>query len=333
LSASEETRAVKKAVQALLHGELVAFPTETVYGLGADAENPAALKKLFAAKGRPDRHPLIVHLAEPEDVEKWCIDLPEAAFVLGNVFWPGPLTLVLKKGRHVLDLVTGGQDTVAVRVPSHPVARELLREFGSGIAAPSANKFGRLSPTSAEDVKAEFGDEVAVVLDAGACQVGIESTIVDLSLPTPRILRPGIIQAESIFVALSHLGLGSCSQTDPVPRVPGSMPTHYAPNTPLRLVSSELLQVELARLEQEGVDAAVLSFKAAPVLRRNWITATRFAPHYAHMLYRNLRKLDAVGADLLLVEEPPCGGEWEGVRDRLCRASGSSEEMEVCDGS
>jgi L-threonylcarbamoyladenylate synthase len=333
LSETEDTNAVKEAARVLARGQLVAFPTETVYGLGADAANPEALKLLFAAKGRPDRHPVIVHLADSEDLEKWCAEVPEAALILANVFWPGPLTLVLKKGRHVLDLVTGGQETVAVRVPGHPVAQELLREFGSGIAAPSANKFGRLSPTSAEDVKAEFGDEVPVVLDAGPSEIGIESTIVDLSAGKPRILRPGMIQKESIFVALSHLGLSPSTEDEKKPRVPGSTRTHYAPATTLRLVNPERFADMLLDLEKEGVDAAVLSFKAAPVLHRNWITASRFPSHYGHNLYRNLRKLDSVGADLLIVEEPPSGGEWEAIWDRLRRACGSSEDMEECDGS
>lgn len=332
MSTTEEKQAVKEAAQALSRGQLVAFPTETVYGLGADATNPEALQKLFAAKGRPTGHPLIVHLAEPEDVEKWCTGLPEAAVVLGNVFWPGPLTLILKRNRHVLDLVTGGQDTVAVRVPSHPVAHALLEEFGGGVAAPSANKFGRLSPTSAEDVRAEFADEVEIILDAGPSEIGIESTIVDLSGSEPRILRPGFIQSESIFVALSHLGLTRAPETEPPPRVPGSLPTHYAPHTQLRLVGSEELLAEIASLEKDGTDTAVLSFKTAPVLHRNWITASRFPAHYAHMLYRHLRKLDAVGADLLLVEEPPDGGEWEAIWDRLRRAAGSVESTEDLDG-
>ena len=331
MSATEETMAIKEAARALSRGHLVAFPTETVYGLGADATNPEALQRLFDAKGRPVKHPVIVHLAESEDIEKWCADLPDAAIVLANVFWPGPLTLVLNKGRHVLDLVTGGQDTVAVRVPSHPVAQALLREFGGGVAAPSANKFGKLSPTCANDVRAEFGDEVSIVLDAGNSEIGIESTIVDLSRGKPRILRPGMIQSESIFVALSHLELEADAQEKP--RVPGSTPVHYAPHTPLNLVSSDRLSDELERLEKEGTDTAVLSFRAAPVLHRNWITATRFAPHYAHTLYRHMRKLDAVGAGVLLVEEPPQGGEWEGIWDRLRRAAGISLETEDCDGS
>lgn len=333
LSNTEENTALKEACQALSRGQLVAFPTETVYGLGADASNADALKKLFQTKGRPSTHPVIVHLSDGEDAKKWCAEFPESAVILSKVFWPGPLTLVLKKARHVLDLVTGGQDTVALRVPSHPLAQSLLQEFGSGIAAPSANKFGRLSPTSAEDVRNEFGDEIAMVLDGGQCEVGIESTIVDLTGEEPRILRPGMIQAESIFVALSGLELPAQRTNAAKPRVPGDLPSHYAPNTPLQLVSSDNLLAQVESMEREGRDTAVLSFRNAPVLHRHWISASRYPSHYAHMLYRYLRKLDLLGAELIIVEEPPEGAEWEGVRDRLQRAAGSSSNEEECDGS
>jgi len=330
---SEQEKAIKDAAQALGRGRLVAFPTETVYGLGADASNEDALKKLYDVKGRPSSHPVIVHLAHAEEAEKWCTNISEAAIVLGQIFWPGPLTLVLRKKKHVLDLVTGGQDTVAIRVPSHPIAQALLQEFGGGIAAPSANRFGRLSPTTAEDVRSEFGDEVAVVLDGGACEIGIESTIVDVSGDRPRILRPGMIQAETLAVVLEELGFVPEGDSGTVPRVPGSTASHYAPNTPVKLVSSADFSAFLEELEHQGTDTAVLAFRAPPVLHRHWITAARFPAHYAHNLYRNLRKLDAVGADLLLVEEPPLDGEWVGIWDRLLRASGSKQAEEECDGS
>ena len=329
----DEKNAVKEAAQALSRGQLVGFPTETVYGLGADAANEEALKKLYELKGRPSNHPVIVHLSSADELSKWCSDLPAAATELAKIFWPGPLTMVLKKGKHVLNQVTGGQDTVALRVPSHPVAQALLNEFGSGIAAPSANKFGKLSPTSADDVRSEFGNELAIVLDGGPSEVGIESSIVDLSGPEARILRPGMIQAESIYLALAELGIKAAEPRPDDPRVPGSLPSHYAPGTPLRLVSSERFNQELEELERSGTETAVLAFRPAPMLHRNWLTATRFPEHYAHTLYRNLRKLDSLGAELILLEEPPCEPEWEGIWDRLRKAAGMAEAGGGSDGS
>ncbi|MBS2001864.1 MAG: threonylcarbamoyl-AMP synthase, partial [Cyanobacteria bacterium SZAS LIN-5] len=189
----EDMTIIEHAVRLLQSGELVAFPTETVYGLGADASNPAAVARLYAAKGRPTNHPVIVHLADSNQLSKWASSVPFAAIQLAEKFWPGPLTLILPKADHVLDEITGGQKSVGLRVPAHPLALELLKAFGGGIIAPSANKFGRLSPTRAEDVRAEFKDEVSLVLDGGPCAVGIESTIVDLSREQPMILRPGMI--------------------------------------------------------------------------------------------------------------------------------------------
>ncbi|MBX9690341.1 MAG: threonylcarbamoyl-AMP synthase [Candidatus Obscuribacterales bacterium] len=330
----EESK-IKAAAMALTRGQLVAFPTETVYGLGADASNQEALEKLFRAKGRPTHHPLIVHIGKEEELDKWCAEVPDAARLLAKLFWPGALTLVLKKAKSVSPLLTGGQDTIAIRMPSHPVALKLLHEFGSGVAAPSANKFGRLSPTTADDVKAEFGDEIEIVLDGGQCEVGIESTILDLTVAEPRILRPGMIQAETLFLALAEIGLsGNRPQADSeVPRVPGALKSHYAPKTPMMLVSSSDLDQVLENFEREGKDAAVLSFKAAPMFHRNWITVSKFAPHYAHMLYKHLHKLDSLGADLIVVEEPPAEPDWEGIADRLSRAAYLDAGEEKIDGA
>ncbi len=322
MSTKDENEAVKKAAQALAAGRLVAFPTETVYGLGADASNAAALSALFKLKGRPTSHPLIVHVASFEDVAKWATEVPEAAEILAQLFWPGPLTMVLKRAPSVLDLITGGQETVAIRVPSHPLALELINEFGGGIAAPSANRYGRLSPTSAEDVRNEFAGELEIVLDGGACQVGIESTIVDLSNGAPKILRPGMVKAESIYAALSELDFGAQPGDDSSPRVPGSTLSHYAPKTPVRVISEDKFEAEVEELERVGVDTAILSFKLPPMLHRKWITAKLFPDHYAHTLYRNLRKLDLLGAELIVVEEPPDDPDWDGIRDRLRRAAG-----------
>ncbi|WP_442770390.1 L-threonylcarbamoyladenylate synthase, partial [Zoogloea ramigera] len=195
---------IQRAVQLLRQGELVALPTETVYGLGADALNPDAVAKIFAAKGRPSDHPLIVHLADASQIMTWAREVPKDAIALARAFWPGPLTLILKRDESVPDLVTGGQDTVGLRVPNHPVALELLRAFGSGVAAPSANRFGRISPTTAEHVRQELGERVALILDGGACAVGLESTIVDLSRGVPVILRPGAIGADDIARVLGR---------------------------------------------------------------------------------------------------------------------------------
>lgn len=315
---------MEQHVTRLQTGELLAFPTETVYGLGADASNPLAVRKIFAAKGRPADHPLIVHLARAADALAWARALPEVAQALGDAFWPGPMTLIVKRAAHVLDEVTGGQDTVGLRVPSHPVALALLESFrgeGSvprGLAGPSANKFGHVSPTSAQHVRDEFGDAVAV-LDGGPSEVGIESTIIDVSAVAAggrlRILRPGFIDAALLRAKLDARFHGilpedpyleSVSTASPetvVPRVSGSLDSHYAPTTPARLVAS----AEFQRLQgQPG-----LAF----------LPCTPSQPHaYAHALYAQLRALDAQGAKQIVIEAPPHMPGWDGVNDRLKRA-------------
>ena len=244
-----------RAVRLLREGKLVAFPTETVYGLGADAANPEALAKIFAAKGRPADHPLIVHLPDAGHLDRWARDVPEAARRLAAAFWPGPLTLILRKAPGVPELVTGGQDTVGVRIPGHPLALQLLRAFGAGIAAPSANRFGRISPTTAQHVRDELGDRVALVLDGGACQVGIESTILDLSATAPRILRPGRVSPSALASVLGAWPVTGAAADGP--RVSGSLEAHYAPTTPLELVTADGLifavREALARDERLGV--------------------------------------------------------------------------------
>ena len=223
------------AVQALRDGELVAFPTETVYGLGAHAGYPAALRRLFELKGRPTTHPLIVHIDSTRYLTRWAREVPEAAAKLAERFWPGPLTLVLPRAENVHRLVTGGQDTVAVRVPSHPMAQQLLTAFGGGIAAPSANRYGRLSPTRAEHVREEFGAEVRVVLDGGDCRLGLESTIVACLDGKVQLLRPGAVTLSELERVVGEVVTETSPQT---PRVPGSGGAHYAPNTPLTVVPS-----------------------------------------------------------------------------------------------
>jgi L-threonylcarbamoyladenylate synthase len=310
-------QAIEEAVQRLRDGQLVAFPTETVYGLGADASNPQALRRLYQAKGRPTGHPVIVHLAQVEQIEQWAAEVPEAARRLAAALWPGPLTLILRRAASVSDQVTGGQDTVGLRIPSHPVARRLLSAFGSGVAAPSANKFGRLSPTSAADVAEDFAEEVSVILDGGSCDVGIESTIVDFSSGSPRVLRPGMITAEQIAALVGPLS----GSTPGGPRAPGTLPAHYAPRTPCRLVPPHDLKGELTALTEAGKRVCVLSFQESADKASGWIVASAEPARYAHDLYRSLRRLDRQGADIILIEKVPDDQQWSGIADRLKRAS------------
>ncbi len=322
---------IDEAVALLRAGGLVAFPTETVYGLGADAGNPAAVARIFAAKGRPADHPLIVHLAGADLLDAWAREVPEAARRLAAAFWPGPLTLILKRAARVPDAVTGGQDTVGLRVPNQPLALELLKRFagaeGNGIAAPSANRFGRISPTTAEHVRAEFGDAVPMILDGGPCTVGIESTIVDLSRGAPVILRPGAITAADIARVLG--GEPAAAGRADAPRVSGSLAAHYAPRTPMRLVAGEDLEAAVRELLADGRRIVVLARRAAPPpdARLHWREMAADAAGWARDLYAALREGDAAGADAILVEAPPPGPEWVAVADRLRRAAfGSGED-------
>jgi len=315
---------IEKAVALLRRGELVAFPTETVYGLGADAGNPAAVAKIFAAKGRPADHPLIVHLPGDDLLERWARDIPAVAYELAEAFWPGPLTLILKRHPSVIDAVTGGQDTVGLRVPGHPLALELLRAFGGanggGLAAPSANRFGRISPTTAQHVRDDLGDAVAMVLDGGACPVGIESTIVDLSTGKSRILRPGMISAADLGRVLGRMppvgGSGA-------PRVSGSLESHYAPRTPLSLVQPDVLIFAVRDALARNERLAVLAPMACPISdeRIVWRQAPSEPAAFAHDLYASLRALDAAGCVRIVVQKPPATDPWRAIADRLQRAA------------
>lgn len=309
---------VPVAREALLNGELVAFPTETVYGLGADARNPAAIRKVFAAKGRPSSHPLIVHIGHLDQLGEWAEPGTPHLDTLAAAFWPGPLTVIVRHGGRVGDEVTGGQDTVGIRMPAHPLARELL---GSDLAlvGPSANRFGHVSPTAAEHVQAELGDRIPYILDGGRSAVGLESTIVDLSSGSPRILRPGMISGQAVAEVLAgSIGSGQVAGS---PRTPGSMASHYAPRAQVRQVPSG----QLDQLVAEGAATAVLAMKPAPSGYEGlWETLPATAADYAHGLYAALRRLDA-GAGTILVQQPPQTDEWEAVRDRLDRASASRE--------
>jgi L-threonylcarbamoyladenylate synthase len=328
---------IKKAVLHLQAGELVALPTETVYGLGADAANPGAVAKIFAAKGRPVDHPLIVHLADAPSLSQWAEDIPQAARDLAAAFWPGPLTLILKKQPWVPLSVTGGQDTVGLRVPAHPLTLELLAAFAvarapgaAGIAAPSANRFGRVSPTTAAHVREELGDKVSLILDGGPCTVGIESTIIDFSRGAPEILRPGAISPADIARVtgvLPHVR-GRADGNEPAPRVSGSLAAHYAPLTPLQRVASGLLAEEVARLTRAGRRVAVLAYSdCAPCgdsLVLHWQAAAPEPDAYARELYANLRMLDTSGAEVILVENVPHDPPWQAIADRINRAVAGS---------
>lgn len=318
--------AITEAVSALRRGEVIGLPTETVYGLAGDARNPEALQRIFATKGRPADHPLIVHLADAKQLSDWAIDVPVAAMQLAQAFWPGPMTLILKRQAAVSDLVTGGQDTVGLRVPSHPWAQAVLQAFGGGLAAPSANRFGHVSPTTAQHVRDEFGDAVPVVLDAGPCQVGIESTIIDLSAGTPRILRPGLISAEQIEAVL-HAAPETPGARQPsasTPRVSGSLASHYAPRTTAELVRRHRLDARYRELERDDETVRVLSIGPLPAGLEG-LALPNTPDEYARHMYAALRMLDQEGADRILIESPPELASWIAVHDRLQRAASARD--------
>jgi len=313
---------IAKAVEILRAGGLVAFPTETVYGVGADASNPSALRRLFEAKGRPTSHPVIVHVRGASELARSAREVPSLALRLTDRFWPGPLTLVLKRAAAVLDQVTGGEDTVGLRAPAHPVAQRLLQAFGGGIAAPSANRFGRLSPTTAQHVRDELGDAVDLVLDGGACEVGIESTIIDLSRGTPVLLRPGRIGIAEIETAA---GAKVAQRTSSSPRAPGTLAAHYAPRIPLILAATAELERVVGEQAASGSVAVLARHPQPPDSRAAlWQIAATGAQAYAHDLYALLRALDRSGCARIVVEAPPEHAEWDAVRDRLTRAAAGS---------
>lgn len=311
------------AVQALRDGELVAFPTETVYGLGAHAGHPAALRRVFELKGRPTTHPLIVHIDSVRYLSRWAREVPESAARLAERFWPGPLTLVLPRAENVHRLVSGGQDTVAVRVPAHPMAQQLLTAFGGGIAAPSANRYGRVSPTRAEHVREEFGAEVRVVLDGGDCKLGLESTIVACLDGKVQLLRPGGVTLSQLEQVVGEVVTDT---TAPSPRVPGSSGAHYAPSTPLSVVAGDELEELVASLTEGGLRVGVLA--QHPPMRAyrltTWINGGARPENYAHDLYAHLRTLDKAGCARILVQQVPADERWDAAYDRLQRAAGAS---------
>ena len=314
----DEPADVVRAADILRAGGLVAFPTETVYGLGADATNDAAVAKIFAAKGRPSDHPLIVHIASADELPQWASDIPETAWTLAAQFWPGPLTLILSRIPGVAEAASGGLDTIGLRVPGHSVAQALLQVFGGGIAAPSANRFGHISPTCVDHVLSELEGRIEAVLDGGPCAVGLESTILDLSGPLPRVLRPG-----AVTLPMLEAIMGKLDETPSIeaPRAPGSLEAHYAPATPLRLVMPTALDAELARLAAAGPVVVLARHEPQSHARCRWIRMPTDAVEYGHDLYARLREADALGCMNILIETPAEGAEWVAVNDRLRRAA------------
>lgn len=306
-------REVRRAARILRAGGLVAFPTETVYGLGADAANEKAVARLYAVKRRPADHPVIIHFAAAQAAFDWAREVPDAARKLAQKFWPGPLTLILKRSRQARDFITGAQDTVGLRVPSHPVAQELLRLFDGAIAAPSANRFGLVSPTTAAHVRDDLGKDVDLVLEGGASDVGIESTIVDLSGATPVLLRPGHISKAEIEALIGAVGEKDATS----PRHSGGLVRHYAPRTPAKMVPTYALDKEISVFENR---VAVLAFSRPDERVDFWLRMPRDPHAYAQRLYAALRELDTAGCARILVEAPPDAPEWDAVRDRLRRA-------------
>lgn len=329
LDAESLAAAARRAATAWAAGELVAFPTETVYGLGAAARDPEAVARVFAAKGRPVDHPLIVHLADGAAVGDWARDVPHAARRLAAACWPGPLTLVLWRRGDVPDAVTGGQPTVALRVPGHPVALALLRAFGDGIAAPSANRFGRVSPTTADHVMADLADvDPLLVVDGGPCPVGIESTIVDLTGARPVVRRLGGVGVAELAAALAvpvgDLAVAVTGGAGPDgPRVPGALARHYAPDTPARAVPA-------GAGDRAPAGVAVLARRPVPTDHAGrWVTLPDEPRAAGRALYRALRELDATGADEIWLEDVPADDAWAAIADRLARAVAARPEEET----
>ncbi len=319
---------IAAAVGALVAGQVIGLPTETVYGLAADAANRAAVAEIYRIKGRPDDHPLIVHVLDATQARRWAV-WSDGAQRLADAFWPGPLSIVLPRRADAPVWACAGQATIALRAPSHPVARQLmsgLLDVGiTGLAAPSANRFGRVSPTRAAHVRSDLGDDVAIVLEGGAADVGIESTIVDLSRGRPVLLRPGHIGVDRLAEVLREPI--SAADAD-APRVPGALPSHYAPVTPLVLVETQDLKKRIAAELAAGKRIAVWCFAASgfdgQIARseaEQWYRLPDSIEAAERVLYADLREIDAAGFDLIVVEAPPISAQWAAITDRLTRAA------------
>ena len=316
---------IEQAAAHIRAGELVAFPTETVYGLGADASSDTAVAKIFAAKGRPSDHPLIVHIASSKQVGDYASNVPPFAERLMKAFWPGPLTIILPRKPGVAAAAAGGQNSIGLRCPAHSLALEFLKACNTGVAGPSANKFGRVSPTTAQHVAHEFGDAL-MVLDGGPCTVGIESSIVDCTRSVPVLLRPGVLTREQLGAACGQPVLSAEEAADDqAPRAPGTLESHYAPNAKVRLMSASAIQTALDLLGAEAAHIAVYArsivrIKSSQVLYRRMPDD---AMATANQVFAVLRDFDAQGVKLIWIEPVPEAAEWDGVRDRLTRAAAS----------
>jgi L-threonylcarbamoyladenylate synthase len=318
-----------RAAGILRDGGLVAFPTETVYGLGADATNPDAVARIFATKGRPVGHPLIVHLGTADLLDAWADEVPPSARLLADAFWPGPLTLILRRTDRAPDAVTGGRDTVGLRVPDHPVARALLEAFGGGIAAPSANRYGRVSPTTAAHVRADLGADVDLVLDGGPCTVGVESTIIDCTGSEPEVLRAGGVGGDRLAEVLGGSAARWSTPTplaaDPAtPRAPGMVASHYAPDAVVEVVTADTVVARSAELAASRRSVGVLAPRSVEGLPPDVVELEPAgdAEEFARLLYGRLRQADRLGLEVLLVVAPPAVGVGVAVADRLRRAAG-----------
>jgi L-threonylcarbamoyladenylate synthase len=316
------TTDIHAAVQALKNGNLVAFATETVYGLGADARNPTAIKKVFVAKGRPIDHPLIIHVGSIQQISDWACDIPDSAWQLAKEFWPGGLTLILKKRADVADLITAGQESVAIRIPNHPLTLNLLQEFGSGLVGPSANKYGHVSPTTAAHVLQDLKDSEGLILDGGPCNVGIESTIINLLEAEPVIMRQGAISITAISKVLRHpIAIATAQVTL---KTSGSHASHYAPHTPAFVLPLNAILQQVATYLQQNQPCSVLSFSKKPAnisSNISWQTVPHEPQQYVRELYANLRQHDQLQSSAILIEAVPQTVEWAAIANRLTRAS------------
>ena len=333
ITPGSDPAAIAAAAQALARGELVGLPTETVYGLGADADNPQAVARVFAAKGRPSDHPLIVHVTDATQADRYAVDIPPVARRLMAAHWPGPLTLILPRRPGVAEASAGGQDSIGLRCPSHPVAQALMRAAQAlgvhGISAPSANRFGRVSPTTAQHVQDELGPEL-LVLDGGACEVGIESSIVDCTRGRPVLLRPGILALETLSASGEEPVLTpdafarQCDEPLAAPRASGTLESHYAPMARVHLLERTPLQARLDALAHDPQRTQVGVWVRSDIRPPPGVVGRLMpgnAAQCAHVLFAELRAFDMLGLTDILIEAPPRDAAWDGVRDRLTRAA------------
>ncbi len=310
---------IEEAIRCLQQGGVVAVPTETVYGLAADAAQPQAVKRIFNIKGRPGNHPLIVHIGSIAQVQDWAMDIPEILWPIAEQFWPGPLTVILKKKPLINTLITGGKDTIGLRIPGHKKVLQLLVALKCGLTATSANRYGHISPTTPKHVIDDLGTDIDGVIDGGACEVGIESTILDLTIQHPKVLRPGQISQQELE---DFLGIPVSTVQCPRPRTAGTA-GHYAPQTPLVLVAPSVLDAKLKHYLSKNISINLWSASHPGLHHHNlfWQPSPTNCREFSRILYRQMREFDQLPADITLIEHPPDSPEWRGVIDRLSRAA------------